>query len=161
MATSIVKINDIGTIEYICNNIDDLNNINVRDIRPGSTVYCIKEKKNYILSNDKKWKTYVKDLCEECGEGGGGNIDPGYPEPKGTYYIDENGTYNIKDYAKVDVDVYSFYPSGTRNINSNGRYDVYNYEYVDVNIPQPEGVMSVRYDTNTNTLYLRDDGEEA
>lgn len=58
MATYLNKISNINVAEYLCNNENDLADIHIKDIAPGSTAYCIKECKNYILDEDKKWKEF-------------------------------------------------------------------------------------------------------
>lgn len=47
------KINDIGVVEYLCNTEEDLQNIIIQDIKPGSTAHIITPKKDYILDEDK------------------------------------------------------------------------------------------------------------
>lgn len=40
---------------------------------------------------------------------------PGYPEPTGTYYINSNGEYNVKDYALANVSIASISCIGIEN----------------------------------------------
>lgn len=55
--------------------------------------------------------------------------------PEGTLNITENGEYNIKSYANVDVDVpVGVFPSGTLDINENGVYNVTEYKEANVDI---------------------------
>lgn len=58
------------------------------------------------------------------------------PNPStGTLTIVENDTYDVTDYASVDVDVpIGITPSGTKSITANGTYNVTTYASADVNV---------------------------
>lgn len=58
------------------------------------------------------------------------------PNPStGTLSITENDTYDVTDYASVEVDVpQGITPTGTISITSNGTVDVTNYANADVNV---------------------------
>lgn len=68
MATYLNKISNINVAEYLCNNENDLADIHIKDIAPGSTAYCITECKNYILDEDKKWKEFDLENKSNGGE---------------------------------------------------------------------------------------------
>lgn len=56
--------------------------------------------------------------------------------PSRTFYVTENGQYNIAEYASVDVNVEKgVFPIGTKTITENGTHDVTNYASVEVNVP--------------------------
>lgn len=62
----------------------------------------------------------------------------GNPSPvaDGTYAINSNGTYNIKEYAGATVNVQG---SGTTYINQNGTHDVGGYRYANVSVQSSAG----------------------
>jgi len=72
-------------------------------------------------------------------------VPGGYILPEGTKEIDENGTYDIKRYAEVDVDVPIppgyIIPSGTLEITENDDYDITEYAGVSVDVPIPPGYI--------------------
>lgn len=64
-------------------------------------------------------------------EAGGGGITP-----TGTITIDENGTYDVTNYASANVDIdIGVFPAGAMEITENGPYDVTDFAVVDVNVP--------------------------
>ena len=79
--------------------------------------------------------------------------------PEGTLDVDKNGTYNVTDYASVDVNTPGIIPSGTINIIENGTHDVTNYANANVNVPGivPTGVINI----NNNGTYNVTEYEEA
>ena len=54
-------------------------------------------------------------------------------KPAGTIYIDHNGMFDVKEYAKANVATPS--PSGSISIKGNGTYDVELYQNAVVNVP--------------------------
>lgn len=70
------------------------------------------------------------------------NINVGY-FPTGTLNIDENGTYDVREYANAEVS--TPVPTGTLNITDNGTYDVSSYASAEVLTPGivPTGTISI------------------
>ncbi len=72
-------------------------------------------------------------------------VPGGYIKPEGTKEIDANGTYDIKRYESVDVDVPIppgyIIPSGTLEITENDDYDITQYAGVSVDVPIPPGYI--------------------
>lgn len=72
-------------------------------------------------------------------------VPGGYILPEGTKEIDENGTYDIKRYESVDVDVPIppgyIIPTGTLEITENDDYDITEYAGVSVDVPIPPGYI--------------------
>lgn len=68
-----------------------------------------------------------------------------YIVPEGTKNIVTNGTHDVKDFEKVDVDVPIpdgyVKPSGTKEITENGTHDAREFESVAVNVPIPDGYI--------------------
>ena len=58
-----------------------------------------------------------------------------YIIPSGSTSITQNGTFDISDYASVNVNVPGIVPSGTLNITTNGSHDVTTYVTANVNVP--------------------------
>ena len=97
----------------------------------------------------KKYQEYDVDIVADTGYSidsitvtmDGVDITDSCTEKEGDVYeIVSNGTYDIKDYNAVDVDVpqQGIIPVGTKTITTNGTHDVYNYESANVNVPLPK-----------------------
>lgn len=71
--------------------------------------------------------------------------------PDGTLEITENGTYDVRQYVSVDVDVQGTgpAPSGNIDITRNGNFDVTNYAVARVNVPP----TSVPFDDEVTISY--------
>lgn len=54
--------------------------------------------------------------------------------PSGTLLIEENGTFDVTNYANAEVDINIVTPSGIKTITENGTYDVKNYSFAEVNV---------------------------
>ena len=65
-----------------------------------------------------------------------------YGEPEGLLKINENGTYEVKPYAEVEVNVPI--PTGRTIITENGIADVYDYAEADVQVPLPSGSIEIK-----------------
>lgn len=77
----------------------------------------------------KSGEAYTVLVTYQKTSSGGGII------PEGSYYIDQNGTYDITEYAEVEVDVPSMQPSGTVTITQNGdNIPIAQFEYANVNV---------------------------
>lgn len=71
-----------------------------------------------------------------------------YGEPKGLLKINENGTYEVKPYAEVEVNVPL--PTGRTIITENGIVDVYEYAEADVQVPLPSGSIEINENGSAN-----------
>lgn len=68
-----------------------------------------------------------------------GNIETGI-EPEGTLGIENNGSYNVREYEYVAVDVLQgVFPTGELEITENGSHDVTNYATAVVNVASSGG----------------------
>lgn len=78
--------------------------------------------------------------------------------PTGTLYIEENGRYNVSEFAQAAVDVPNSYTEvdegkvvdggaligqTARTITANGQYDTTTNDDVTVDVPQPSGAVSI------------------
>lgn len=59
-------------------------------------------------------------------------------QPQGTLNIVANGTYDVSEYEKANVNTPGIIPIGTKEITENGTYDVTNYESASVNVQASE-----------------------
>lgn len=86
-------------------------------------------------------------------EAGGGGITP-----TGTITIDENGTYDVTNYASANVDIdIGVFPAGAMEITENGPYDVTDFAVVDVNVPTGgDTTIEDSIVTRTITSYTND-----
>lgn len=77
--------------------------------------------------------------------------------PEGTLDITENGEYNVKRYADVDVQVpIGVFPTGTKIITTNGSFNIRNYENVLVNVSggvEPTGTLDITENGEYNITY--------
>lgn len=80
------------------------------------------------------------------GGGGGGGIIP-----SGTLDITENGTYNIRLYENVNVNVQAHPPTGTIEITENGTVDVTNYGTAIVDV---QGAAEESYEANIDNIVI-------
>lgn len=75
----------------------------------------------------------------------GGAYKPNAPEPWSSVTITEPGTYNVRPYGEVIVDVEAGpQPEGTVEITTNGTHDVAAYAAASVNVPQREEPSGTR-----------------
>lgn len=80
-----------------------------------------------------------------------------YIEPSGTLLIQENGTFDVTNYANAEVDVNIVTPSGIKTITENGDYDVSNYAWASVNV---EPNLITKEITENGTYKASDDGAD-
>ena len=72
------------------------------------------------------------------------------PTPTGTIEIDENGTYDVAEYASAEVDVPGTVPTGTKSITANGTHDVAQYASAEVNVRENVSILSFDLDGGTD-----------
>ena len=104
--SSAVALFGLSTDQKPTSAIDD--GIGKRKISNGSTFECIDTGEIYTF--DEEGSRWI--LTQQSG----------YPEPKGSVTINENGTHNVKDVATAIVDVPE--PKGSITINKNGTHNV-------------------------------------
>lgn len=76
--------------------------------------------------------------------------------PEGTKNIEENGEYEVKRYANVNVQVpIGIFPTGTKLITTNGNFNIEEFANVFVNVTQDEpsfnGTTTISIDIYNNT----------
>lgn len=66
MGNKIIKTDNIeryGIVSFLCDTEVDISKIDINNYNSGCRIYCIENKKNYILDSNKKWKeTEAKDV---------------------------------------------------------------------------------------------------
>ena len=68
----------------------------------------------------------------------------GLKDPSGTLNITTNDTYDVVDYANVEVNVPGLVPTGNINITANADdIDVSEYATASVQVPQPSGTVNI------------------
>jgi len=76
------------------------------------------------------------------------------PGPYDTLTVTEPGTYNVRPYAEVIVDIDA--PSGNLDVNANGVYSVEGKSTVRVAVPEPSGTAAItengRYDVKDKAV---------
>ena len=108
---------------------------------------------NTTITNNNLTIDSLIESINNLPEAGGGGITP-----TGTIIIDENGTYDVTNYASANVDIdVGVFPAGALEITENGPYDVTDFAVVDVNVPTGGGSEALdALVTRTITSYSND-----
>ena len=59
MGNKIIKTDNIeryGIVSFLCDTEADISKIDINNYNSGCRIYCIENKKNYILDSNKEWK---------------------------------------------------------------------------------------------------------
>ena len=126
--------------------------------------FSVELKKVYPETNDleitpsKSIQVHTPDNCYGYDKVTVNPIPGDYIIPSGNINILSNGSYDVNDVNRVDVNVpipdgYVL-PEGTLNITENGVKEVNNYENVDVNVPIPSD-----YIKPSGTIEITESGE--
>jgi hypothetical protein len=129
------EVSDIFGVWYIANT--NYNEVNAKPLATitynGQVIASLNAGETATLScKDKKMASDVVVKVDEP------TIPEGYVKPEGTLEITEHGTYDVKDYASVDV--YGTYELKPLVVTENGVYenpDVDGYSKVTVNVTTP------------------------
>ena len=90
----------------------------------------------------------------------GGAYKPNAPEPWSSVTITEPGTYNVRPYGEVIVDMEAGpQPEGTVEITENGTHDVAAFAAASVNVPQREEPSGTRTITQNGDYDVADFAE--